>query len=116
MLVLVDDMDLPLGRLRLRSKGSAGGHNGLKSTIQHLGNQDFARLRIGIGAPGQNPSERRARTVSHVLGRFSNEEEPLLTKVLSEVVDGLERIQTQGLDLAGNHINGLQLAQPDVEA
>ncbi len=110
LLVLVDDMDLPLGRLRLRARGGAGGHNGLKSTIQHLGNQDFARLRIGIGAPGQNPSERRERTVSHVLGSFSREEAPLLDKVLFEVLDGLDRIQRQGLDLAGNHINGLQLA------
>ena len=116
LLVLVDDMDLPLGRLRLRARGSAGGHNGLKSTIQHLGTQDFARLRIGIGAPGQNPSERKARTVSHVLGSFSRDEEPLLDKVLLEVVDGLERIQRQGLDLAGNHINGLQLAPTNTEA
>ena len=115
LLVLVDDMDLPLGRLRLRARGSAGGHNGLKSTIQHLGTQDFARLRIGIGAPAQNPSERKARTVSHVLGSFSRNEEPLLDKVLVEVVDGLERIQRQGLDLAGNHINGLQLAPTSTE-
>ena len=116
LLVLVDDMDLPLGRLRLRARGSAGGHNGLKSTIQHLGTQDFARLRIGIGAPAQNPSERKAKTVSHVLGSFSRDEEPLLDKVLLEVVDGLERIQRQGLDLAGNHINGLQLAPINTEA
>ena len=115
LLVLVDDMDLPLGRLRLRARGSAGGHNGLKSTIQHLGTQDFARLRIGIGAPAQNPSERKARTVSHVLGSFSRNEEPLLDNVLVEVVDGLERIQRQGLDLAGNHINGLQLAPTSTE-
>ena len=115
LLVLVDDMDLPLGRLRLRARGSAGGHNGLKSTIQHLGTQDFARLRIGIGAPAQNPSERKARTVSHVLGSFSRNEEPLLDNVLVEVLDGLERIQRQGLDLAGNHINGLQLAPTSTE-
>ena len=110
LIVLVDDMDLPLGRLRLRAQGGAGGHNGLKSTIQHLGTQEFARLRIGIGAPGRNPEERRARTVSHVLGQFSRAEEPLLQNVLREVLKGLDHIQRQGLDRAGNAINAVNLA------
>ncbi len=110
VLVLVDDMDLPLGRLRLRAKGSAGGHNGLKSTIQHLGTQDFARLRIGIGAPGRSPEERRARTVSHVLGSFHQSEQPLLKDVLNEVLHGLDLIQRQGLERAGNRLNGVNLA------
>ena len=115
LIVLVDDMDLPLGRLRLRAQGGAGGHNGLKSTIQHLGTQEFARLRIGIGAPGRNPEERRARTVSHVLGQFSRAEEPLLQDVLREVLKGLDHIQRQGLDRAGNAINAVNLA-PAAEA
>jgi len=110
VLVLVDDMDLPLGRLRIRAKGSAGGHNGLKSTIQHLGTQEFARLRIGIGAPGRSAEERKARTVSHVLGSFNASEQPLLKDVLDEVLSGLELIQRQGLERAGNRLNGLQLA------
>ncbi len=110
LIVLVDDMDLPLGRLRLRASGGAGGHNGLKSTIQHLGTQDFARLRIGIGAPGRNPEERRARTVSHVLGKFNRSEEPLLQNVLREVLSGLDHIQRQGLDRAGNAINAVNLS------
>jgi PTH1 family peptidyl-tRNA hydrolase len=110
--VLVDDMDLPLGRLRLRASGSAGGHNGLRSTIAHLGSQDFARLRIGIGAPADNPAERRARTVSHVLGRFSAEERPVLEAVLEEVVAGVERIRRQGIERAGNHLNRFQPPQP----
>ena len=110
VLVLVDDMDLPLGRLRLRAKGSAGGHNGLKSTIQHLGTQEFARLRIGIGAPGRSAEERRARTVSHVLGSFHQAEQPLLKDVLDEVLRGVDLIQRQGLERAGNRLNGLNLA------
>ena len=108
LLVLVDDMDLPLGRLRLRAQGSAGGHNGLRSAIQHLGTQEFPRLRIGIGAPAENPAERRARTVSHVLGPFSKTEQPCLNAVLDEVLDGLDRIQRLGLERAGNRLNGFR--------
>ena len=115
VLVLVDDMDLPLGRLRLRAKGSAGGHNGLRSTIQHLGTQDFARLRIGIGAPGRTAAERRERTVSHVLGSFHKNEQPMLDAVLEEVLRGLDLIQRQGLERAGNRLNGVNLMPQDTE-
>ena len=115
VLVLVDDMDLPLGRLRLRAKGSAGGHNGLRSTIQHLGTQDFARLRIGIGAPGRTATERRERTVSHVLGSFHKNEQPMLDAVLEEVLRGLDLIQRQGLERAGNRLNGVNLMPQDTE-
>ena len=106
MLVLVDDMDLPLGRLRLRSSGGAGGHNGLRSTIAHLGGQDFPRLRIGIGAPALNPVERKQRTVGHVLGRFAAAEQPVLDEVLEEVLQGIDLIQRNGLERAGNRLNG----------
>ena len=115
VLVLVDDMDLPLGRLRLRAKGSAGGHNGLRSTIQHLGTQEFARLRIGIGAPGRTAAERRERTVSHVLGSFHKNEQPMLDAVLEEVIRGLDLIQRQGLERAGNRLNGVNLMPQETE-
>ena len=110
LLVLVDDMDIPLGRLRLRAQGSAGGHNGLRSTIQHLGTQAFPRLRIGIGAPANNPAQRRARTVSHVLGPFSRAEQPEVDAVLDGVLESIQHIQRQGLDRAGNWINGFRPA------
>jgi len=106
MLVLVDDMDLPLGRLRLRVSGGAGGHNGLRSTIAHLGGQDFPRLRIGIGAPALNPVERKQRTVGHVLGRFAAAEQPVLEEVLEEVLSGIALMQRLGLERAGNRLNG----------
>ena len=106
MLVLVDDMDLPLGRLRLRCSGGAGGHNGLRSTIAHLGGQDFPRLRIGIGAPALNPVERKQRTVGHVLGRFAAAEQPVLDQVLDEVLSGIDLIQRLGFERAGNRLNG----------
>jgi PTH1 family peptidyl-tRNA hydrolase len=105
LLVVVDDMDLPFGRLRLRASGSAGGHNGLRSTIAHLGSQDFARLRIGIGAPAQ---ERRERTISHVLGRFSAAEKPALEAVLEEVIAGIDLLRRRGVEVAGNRINAFR--------
>jgi len=108
VLVIVDDMDLPLGRLRLRAQGSAGGHNGLRSTIAHLGGEAFPRLRIGIGAPGSSPQERRERTVGHVLGPFSKAEEPVLEQVLQEVEHGIGLIQRLGIERAGNRINGFR--------
>ena len=110
LLVVVDDMDLPLGKLRLRASGSAGGHNGLRSTISHLGTQDFPRLRIGIGAPGLNLVERKQRTVGHVLGRFEPAEQPLLESVLAEVEAGIGLIQRLGLERAGNRLNSFQPA------
>jgi PTH1 family peptidyl-tRNA hydrolase len=106
MLIVVDDMDLPLGRLRLRLSGGAGGHNGLRSTISHLGGQDFPRLRIGIGAPALNPVERKQRTVGHVLGRFAPAEMPVLEEVLEEVLAGISLIQRLGFERAGNRLNG----------
>ena len=107
MLILVDDMDLPLGRLRLRLSGGAGGHNGLRSTIAHLGGQEFPRLRIGIGAPALNPVERKQRTVGHVLGRFAVAEQPVLEEVIDEVLAGLDLIQRLGFERAGNRLNGV---------
>lgn len=112
LVVLVDDMDLPLGRLRLRAQGSAGGHNGLRSTIQHLGTPVFPRLRIGIGAPAENPAERRARTVSHVLGPFSRAEQPCVDVVLDAVLEGLDRLKRQGMERAGTWINGFRYEPP----
>lgn len=108
LLVIVDDMDLPLGKLRLRSSGSAGGHNGLRSTIQHLGSEDFARLRIGIGAPVGNPEERKERTVGYVLGAFNGAEQGVLDQVLREVCSGIELIQRDGIEKAGNRLNGFR--------
>ena len=113
LLVVVDDMDLPLGRLRLRQSGSAGGHNGLRSTISHLGTQEFPRLRIGIGAPAENPAERKARTVGHVLGKFSPAEQPTLDAVLAEVEAGFGLIQRLGYERAGNRLNGFR---PEAQA
>ncbi len=108
LLVIVDDMDLPLGRLRVRSQGSSGGHNGLRSIINHLGTQNFCRLKIGIGAPSINSDQRKAMTISHVLGRFSEKEIPIAEQVINEVIEGLDLIQSDGIIRAGNRLNCYQ--------
>jgi len=105
LLVIVDDIDLPIGRLRLRKQGGSGGHNGLKSTIQHLGTEDFCRLRIGIGSPSCEKEERKERTISHVLGRFTAKETTLLDEILDSVLVGFELIESLGIDRAGTHLN-----------
>ena len=105
ILILVDDMDLPLGRIRLRTQGNSGGHNGLKSVIQHLGTNDFCRIRIGIGAPHSEQAERKEKTIPHVLGTFNKTELPIVYEVIDEVLDGLEVIKKLGLERAATRLN-----------
>lgn len=101
VLIIYDDMDLPVGKLRLRQSGSAGGHNGMKSAISHLGTQEFPRLRIGIGNPkDQATSAGNGEVVSHVLGRFSARESQLMDEVLQWVVEAIELSLTQGVPKA----------------
>lgn len=95
VLIIYDEMDLPVGRLRLRLSGSAGGHNGMKSAIAHLGTQNFPRLRIGIGK-----SSRDKDSVSHVLGKFTPEETQIMPEVLRLVVDSVELALKQGVEKA----------------
>jgi len=105
VLVIYDEMDLPLGKIRLRLSGSAGGHNGMKSAIAHLGTQNFPRLRIGIGRPqgdllGEDPA-----AISHVLGRFSPDETHLMSEVIQLVVKAVELSIKQGVEKAMNRFN-----------
>ncbi len=99
LLVVSDDMALPLGRLRLRPKGSAGGHNGLTSIIQQLGTDAFGRLRIGIG---QVSGE---RMVGHVLGTFSAEEEPVVSRAIQAAADAVECWIVEGVEAAMTKFN-----------
>ena len=108
LLILADDMDLPLGRIRLRTKGSAGGHNGLKSTIQHIGTNNFTRIKMGIGSPGNIPEERRVLSVSHVLGTFSKEESEIVNQVIDKSLLGFELLQREGINKAENYLNSLK--------
>jgi len=105
VLVIYDDMDLPLGKMRLRLSGSAGGHNGMKSAIAHLGTQNFPRLRIGIGKPQDSNSKDDSDAVSHVLGRFSPNEIQLVSEVLQLVLGAVELSLKQGVEQAMNRYN-----------
>ncbi|MFC1567197.1 aminoacyl-tRNA hydrolase [bacterium] len=84
VLIIVDDVNLPLGKMRFRSKGSAGGHNGLKSIIEHLGTQDFARLRLGVG------SEKNKNLEHFVLSDFSKMEKPVAHDLIIKAMNAID--------------------------
>ncbi|MDO4752579.1 MAG: aminoacyl-tRNA hydrolase [Akkermansia sp.] len=97
--VVYDDISFPVGALRLRAGGSAGGHNGMKSLIAHLGTEKFPRLRIGISAPGQK------QMISHVLGKFAPDERPLLDDALLRASAASLMALSHGFDAAANQFN-----------
>jgi PTH1 family peptidyl-tRNA hydrolase len=101
VLVILDDVALPLGRLRLRPSGSAGGHNGLSSILTHLGTELVPRLRVGIGAPAGTKDS----LVGHVLGRFAPEEQAALDRAVSRAADAVEFSQANGFAAAMNRYN-----------
>jgi PTH1 family peptidyl-tRNA hydrolase len=107
LLVVADDVDLPLGRIRLRREGSAGGHNGLRDIISTLGTNEFGRLRVGIGRPGSARA-----TVDHVLATFSPKERELAAEAIATAADAAERWLREGIEAAMNEYNGLDLAAP----
>ena len=104
LLVVYDDLDLPLGTVRLRPEGGSGGHKGMRSIIEHLSTQDFARLRIGIGRP---PG--RMDPAAYVLQDFLAEEETLLEETLEHAVAAIEAWMTEGIEAAMNRHNRGQI-------
>ncbi len=100
MMVVYDDLDLPPGAVRLRPEGGSGGHKGMRSIIEHLGAQEFPRLRIGIGRP---PG--RMDPAAYVLQDLSIEEEPLLQEVLAHAAAAIEIWLQQGIEIAMNQYN-----------
>ncbi len=109
ILIIVDDKDLPLGKIRFRRKGSSGGHNGLKSIIEQLQTQNFKRIRIGIGSPPILKGENNFNTISHVLGNISLEEKIILDKVYKRVIESLEKLNTKKEDHIINELNSFNI-------
>ena len=109
--IIVDDKDLPLGKIRFRKKGSSGGHNGLKSIIEKLQTHEFNRIRIGIGSPPSNKEIKNFNTISHVLGNISLEEKLILDKVYKRVIESLEQMTIKKEELIMNELNSFDKDQ-----
>ena len=99
IIIIHDDISLEVGRMRIRSKGSAGGHNGLKSIISELSSDEFIRFKIGVGEP-------KRELVSHVLGRFSKDEALIINEVSSATLEAIESVIKDGISQAMNKFNG----------
>ena len=103
LVVICDDLDLPLGRVRIREKGSAGGHRGIQSIIDSLGSQDFPRIRVGLGRPPEVRSE--DEVAAYVLNEFTSDEQPLITEAVARVAEALEVLLSRGIAEAMNRYN-----------
>lgn len=106
LLVVADDFALPFGKLRFREGGSHGGHNGLRSVVDELGNEKFSRLRIGIGEPDRT-------AVDHVLTRFAPDEQQRLDELLDAAADAVEAWARDGTNKAANRFNMFELRPAD---
>lgn len=102
IIVVYDDISLDIGRLRIREKGSAGGHNGIKSIIQNLGGDKFPRVKVGVGQPKDN-------LVNHVLGKFSKEDREHIEKVIPVVSDAIVEIVKNDAKESMNKFNGANI-------
>jgi len=107
LIIIHDDLDLPIGKIRIRQQGSSGGHKGMQSIIEHLGGQDFPRIRVGISRPAEieRPSQARPRVMSYVLSDFTAAEKAIMKEVYARVSDAIECILSQGLTEAMNKYN-----------
>ncbi len=108
LLVIHDDLDLPLGRIRIRCGGGSGGHKGVESIITHLESQDFIRIRVGIGRPSVTPDSAEiseADIITYVLSDFTAEEKQTIAQVIPRVSEAILCLLTEGLTAAMNKYN-----------
>ena len=104
LFIILDDIDLPLGRIRFRKKGGSGGHNGLKSIINTLQTECLNRIRIGIGSPPLIQKTKTHNTISHVLGNISSKETLILEKVYKQLIESLEQLNIRNEDYIMNKL------------
>jgi PTH1 family peptidyl-tRNA hydrolase len=106
LLVVYDDLDLPLGKIRLRQSGGSGGHKGMNSIISALGSGAFPRIRVGIGRPqGEKQSISEDTIVSYVLSNFSPQEEAIIKPLIAKVAEAIDCFLTQGIEEAMGKFN-----------
>lgn len=104
LIVIYDDVSLPIGRMRLRPEGSAGGHNGIKNIILHISSDVFPRIKVGVGQPTNG-------LISHVLGHFPKEEREKLERLFPEAANAAETIIKLGMTEAMNRFNGFKISE-----
>ena len=109
LIIVVDDIYIPLGKIRIRKKGSSGGHNGLKSIINHLNSKEFLRIRIGIGTPPLIEKDKKYNTISHVLGNFSKPEKLILNKVFCQIIESLQKLNDHNENLIICELNSFNI-------
>ncbi len=112
LIIVVDDIDIPLGKIRVRKKGSSGGHNGLKSIINHLNSKEFLRIRIGIGSPPAIEKDKNYNTISHVLGNFSKSEKLILNKIFCQMIESLQRLNDHNENSIICELNSFNINEP----
>ena len=100
IIVIYDDIDIEKGHIKIRKKGGAGSHNGMKSVVQELGRTDFARIRVGIGQP-----EFKSDMINYVIGKVPKEEQEILHQGVKKAAEAVEEILKNGIDIAMNKFN-----------
>lgn len=104
LIIVQDDIDLEPGNIRIRSKGSAGGHNGIKSVISHIGGKEFVRIKVGVGGKPEGWD-----LADHVLSGFDRDTEPLIRKVIEKAGEAIVTVMKEGAEAAMNKYNGMKI-------
>ena len=113
LFVIVDDIDLPFGKIRCRNKGGSGGHNGLNSIINKIKTKEFKRIRIGIGSPPNLKKEKRSNTISHVLGDLSKKEKLILNEIFKKIIESIEKWDKINNEIIISQLNSLSNIEND---